>query len=408
MALALALNDLSVPCAVYEMRSTHSASKTSSGALMLSPNALKVLDGFGLLYKLKEKSYPFEWVYYKDADEQTIDRYPLGGEAAFGYKAFRIYRQELLEIMYQACFDRNIPVHFNKKFSKVVDETESGVEFEFADGSVETAAMLVGSDGIHSKLRDYVCPGVEKKFMGMAALTWETPTKQLRIPEEKDYKFPVSILTAHGVFVMAPQKPDGSAMLSGTQFRIEEKTREGWEELIADKQGLMSVVRKNMEVLPDIVQSNLEDINADSMNMWTYYSIPRLESWTSKEHHRVVILGDAAHAVPPTTGNGAAQAFEDAISLALLISIKRENRTLRWEHGSKYWQKIRQDRIDQLLSLTKQLNNKRLPLDKQKLLDKDELWFDESAENPGQMAWLYVPGVEDKVKSWAEECWKEM
>ncbi|KAI0970894.1 kynurenine 3-monooxygenase [Xylaria arbuscula] len=403
MAMALALHQLSIPCTVYEARSTHSASKTSSGAVMLSPNALRILDGFGVYPELQRKSYSFEYVYYKDADEKTIDRYPLGEEARFGYKALRVYRQELLDILYNACFERKIAVHFNKKFTNVLLESDTGVLFAFADDTTATASFLIGADGIHSKVREMVAPNVQKKFMGLTALTWETPTKQLRISEDKDYKFPVSVLTSNGVFVLAPQKPDGSAMLSGTQFPIQDQTREGWDKLMADKQGLIDRVRKgmNMDAWPDIIKSAMEDIDADSLNMWVFYSIPRLESWTS-EKRRVAILGDAAHAIPPTTGQGASQAFEDVTTLALLLSTLKENAEIKWEEALDFWQKMRQDRIDDLLVLTKQLNNKRLPLEKQKQLSKGEVWVDESAENPDQMGWLYTPKIEDKVKAWVD------
>ncbi len=109
-----------------------------------------------------------------------------------------------------------------------------------------------------------------------------------------------------------------------------------------------------MDTLPDIVKSAMEDINADSMIMWVFYSIPRLERWTS-EKRRVAILGDAAHAIPPTTGQGASQAFEDVMLLALLLSTLKENPGSKWEEALDFWQKMRQDRIDDLFVLTKQL-----------------------------------------------------
>ncbi|KAI1198031.1 FAD dependent oxidoreductase [Nemania serpens] len=403
MAAALALHELSIPCSVYEMRDTNAAPPTSSGALMLSPNSLRILDRFGLYSKVKKLSYVFDYVYYKNADEETIDRYPLGGAHTFGYDALRVYRQDLLDTLYSACSERKIPIHFSKKFTEVVDETDAHVVFRFADGTTETASLLIGSDGIHSKLRDYVTPGVQKRFVGLAALTWETQTAQLRIPAGKDYRFPVSVLTANGVFVLAPQKPDGSAMLAGTQVALEERDREEWSKLLADKEGLAERATANIEVWPDLVKSGMENIDRDTMNLWPFYTIPRLPNWTSPKHHRVVILGDAAHAIPPTTGQGASQAFEDVMSLAFLLSALKENKGLRWEAALEFWQKIRQDRIDDLLVLTKQLNNKRLPLEKQASLAKDDLWVDESAENPTQMAWLYTPRIEETVDAWVEE-----
>jgi 2-polyprenyl-6-methoxyphenol hydroxylase-like FAD-dependent oxidoreductase len=406
MAAALALHGLSIKCSVYEMRDTNAAPPTSSGALMLSPNALRILDGFGLYSRVQEKSYPFEYVYYKNADEETIDQYPLGSESAFGYKALRIYRQDLLDILYAACFERKVPIHFSKKFAEVIVESDTSVEFKFTDGTIETASMLIGSDGIHSKIRDYVTPGVQKKFTGLAGLTWEAQTKQLRIPEEKDYKFPVTVLTANGAFVLAPQKTDGSAMLAGTPIPFEERDREGWNRLLADKEGIIERATANVDVWPDIVKSSMEDINRDTINLWPFYMIPQLPNWTSPKH-RVVILGDAAHAIPPTTGQGASQAFEDVVTLALLLSELKERKGLKWEDAIQFWQQTRQDRIGDLLTLTKQLNNKRLPLEKQKLLATDEVWVDESAKNPTQMAWLYVPKIEETVKVWAKETAKK-
>ncbi|CAJ2511218.1 Uu.00g068430.m01.CDS01 [Anthostomella pinea] len=69
-----------------------------------------------------------------------------------------------------------------------------------------------------------------------------------------------------------------------------------------------------------------------ALKIWPFRSLLRLEGWTSAAHRRVVILGGAAHAIPPTTGQGAAQAFEDVFSLALLVArLQEHGEKLRWE-----------------------------------------------------------------------------
>lgn len=55
--------------------------------------------------------------------------------------------------------------------SEVIEETRSDVVFDLVDGSFKTASLIIGADGLHSRLRDHVCLGVEKKLMGRAALT---------------------------------------------------------------------------------------------------------------------------------------------------------------------------------------------------------------------------------------------
>lgn len=281
------------------------------------------------------------------------------------------------------------------------------MEIEFADGTTTIANMLVGADGIHSAVREYVVPGVQKKFVGLAAVTWEVPTAQLRVrPEEGEekYKFPLTILGPKNAFVLAPQRPDGSAMLAGTQMAVPEMDRNGWAALLDDKEGLVNRVDMGEASWPDLVKSALEDIDRDTLNLWPFYTIPRLSRWASSSG-RVVLLGDAAHAIPPTTGQGASQAFEDAASLAKLLGGLREGQTTTATTATalEFWQGLRQDRIDALLVLTRQLNNKRLPLEQQKALPKEETWVDESAENPEQMAWLYVPKFEEAVNAWIEE-----
>ncbi|KAH8594830.1 hypothetical protein B0O99DRAFT_165061 [Bisporella sp. PMI_857] len=401
MAMALVLKEISISCTVYEMRSTQLAPRTAGGAMMLSPNGLRVLDRLGVYQRLLPMGFQFDWVYYKNAEEVTIDRFPQGHEV-YGYKAMRIYRQELLDTLYGVCAEKGIPIVFEKKFTHITSETENEVEFEFADGTKESAALLIGAEGIHSKIRNYVSPGIEPKFMGLTALTWETPTKQLRIPAGKDYVFPTGVLTSNGAFILAPQKPDGSAMLAGTQFPIADRSREDWENLLADKEFLKNRAQQNFEAWPDIVKSSIENIDESTINIWPFRALPALERWASENYRRVIILGDAAHAVPPTTGQGASQAFEDVFSLALLVAKLKQHQELRWEDVLDFWQNIRQKRMGELMDLTKRLNNKRMPLEKQALLGPNDLWVDESNTNPRQMAWLYDPPIEATVNEWVE------
>jgi len=83
--------------------------------------------------------------------------------------------------------------------------------------------------------------------------------------------------------------------------------------------------------------------------------VPRLERWAS-DVGKVIVLGDAAHAVPPTTDQGVNQAFEDIYMLALLLAGLSENVTLPNALG--FWQTFRQERVEGILLLTRQ----RLPL----------------------------------------------
>ena len=93
--------------------------------------------------------------------------------------------------------------------------------------------------------------------------------------------------------------------------------------------------------------------------MCRFFSVPHLENWKSPLG-RVIIVGDAAHAIPPTGGQGAAMAFEDCETLAYTLSRVQDITMLDaladatsviGDQLSK-WQKHRQDRIERVLDFT--------------------------------------------------------
>lgn len=49
-----------------------------------------------------------------------------------------------------------------------------------------------------------------------------------------------------------------------------------------------------------------------------FFSAPSLDSWISQSR-RVFLIGESAHAIPPTGGQGAAMALEDAETLAYAL-----------------------------------------------------------------------------------------
>ena len=145
------------------------------------------------------------------------------------------------------------------------------------------------------------------------------------------------------------------------------------------------------------MKSAIRGVKEDTLYTWPLHTLPHLSRWWS-EKGRVVLIGDAAHAMPPTTGQGANQAFEDGYSLAMLLAEKPDKVELL--DALKFWQGMRVERIERLLDLSRRLNNMRLPVEEQNKLGKEDLW--ESGGGEG-MRWLYEPGIEDKVMGWVEK-----
>lgn len=375
---------------------------------MLSPNALRVLNSLGVYEHIRGKGYSFSNIAFKNEEEETTDLYPLGDEHRYGYKALRIYRQVLLEELRSTVHARNIPIAYGKKFSHVLSESPTEVSFAFTDGVSASASLLIGADGIHSTIRKYVSPSTSPVYSGLLAITCAVPRSALQFPPDKDYSIlPVTIHGKMGTFVLAPQDTDGSEVLAGTQKKYPEQTREGWDHLFSEKDELLALLSVNKSAWPSLVQSAIDAIPIETLSVWPYYTVPKIPSWTSSSHHnRVLLLGDAAHAIPPTAGQGASQAFEDASSLALLLShqssSQRETPDLTATLAS--WQTYRQKRIERVVKLTLKLNNTRLPEAERKMLDSGMIWSSET--DIDELEWLYNHDIENAILAGLEESGK--
>ena len=395
--LALSLHRQNIKCVIYELR--YPTTK-AGGALMLSPNALRILDSHGMYKTLSEQGYNFETIAFQNPEGKITDYYYLGSEKLYDYKALRVYREILLTELRKKVSDLEIPIVYGRKFTRVVSESADGVTFEFADGTTETADLLIGADGIHSTVRKYIVSDVAPQYSGTVAITCAIQKSNLTFPENSsaaEYPMPVAIHGKAGAFVMAPQDVPGEEVLAGTQIKYPEQDRAGWDAFLADKQQLLSLFRANYATWPTIVKSALDHVPTDTLGIWPYYVVPKLADWTSPGK-RVIIVGDAAHAIPPTAGQGASQGFEDTFTLAALLANVSEKVPL--EESLGWWKDMRQERVNQVIALTLQLNNARLPQEEREKLMAGQAW---QSGDSGELAWLYSRKIEEDVLKYVDE-----
>ena len=367
---------------------------------MLSPNALQILDSLGVYERVRNGGRSFETLAFKDESHETTGIYYFGHQKLYGYKALRIYRQILISEMMLMLNELGIPIDFDKKFSHVVSENEAGVSFAFADGSTEHTSLLIGADGIHSKVRRYISPTAVPIYSGQLAMTYTLQRSQLRFPPGIPYPLPVGISSLrNGMFILAPQSVDGEELMAGSQRAYPETDKAGWDKLYSSKAKLLELIQTDMEDWPEMVQSTLGNIPLNTLTIWPFYTLPRLPNWGSP-NGKVVVLGDAAHAIPPTAGQGVNQAFEDVYMLSLLLS-KRLASGIPMSEKLEFWQEERQKRVDAVLELTIKMNNKRLPKEAREQLRDEEVWDEKRGEGEAEeMRWLYLPRIDEVVREW--------
>lgn len=186
--------------------------------------------------------------------------------------------------------------------------TSEGTTVTLANGEHVSGDVLVGADGLKSAIRDRFEP-VAAHFTGHVAWRAVVPvTDALRplVDWPGIHIGPGKMITRYPV--------RGSTLLNLVFFA----RQSGWQDdgwTIAAVPGELHEVYAGWE--PD-VQAMIAAAEAVPHFRWALNARQPLKSWIVDG--RVTLLGDAAHAMTPFLGHGAACAIEDAVILARALS----------------------------------------------------------------------------------------
>ncbi|KAF5684779.1 kynurenine 3-monooxygenase [Fusarium denticulatum] len=376
-ALALALHRQSIPCRIFEARDANS--DILSSGVTLTPNGCRVLDELGILSRIEDKSYFCEYTATKDADDKTVRKVRITSDA---YPCYRLYRLALLKEMKAGLAERGVPIFYGLKFEMIISDTAEGVVFQVGDRT-ESAAMVIGSDGIHSTLRRHITDLVPV-YTNLLCVYGHIPAESVKWPD-RDFAAGCTILGKPGSLFMVPEVADGSDLMIGTQFAYPEAGRKGWETLASDTASLTALLRKDYGQWHDTAKDAIDELckRPESILCWPFYSIPKLPSWSSSSG-RVIMIGDAAHAMPASSGQGVNQALEDGFSLAKVLSEEWDDEALPSVLST--WQSWRQDKINRIHEMMRVTNMMRSSeVERSKLLQR----AGKEKSSKIDMQWLY-------------------
>lgn len=298
-----------------------------------------------------------------DASVQSSTNKNDGGKGQ-ATDTIMIARQVAWEILRNLVLSIDSEAIAQKRVLKVETLSDGKVSVQFADGSLDIADLLIGADGLRSVVRRTIFEN-HNDFVPLSWIGWLSR----RTPTKKDYILPhYEGLTGHGGFV--PNQvlkntgyeegtmsitfgPNGFFgygyvgpinQLGGHQdTNNTEKLAAWWSTFSSDvPRPYQKENGSRKEFGPDLKttfdrQSALQDLlkrhktwsvpeihaildyvkeNVGADYIYPTYTTPELPSW---QKHSMVLVGDAAHALQPSSGQGASQALEDAEALALLL-----------------------------------------------------------------------------------------
>jgi salicylate hydroxylase len=306
LTLALALGRRGVPVAVYEQAPEF---REIGAGVALSANATRHLQRLGLRDALDAVSaQPSALVFRRWDDGAVIAAHPMDARyrEAFGAPYYGVHRVALQRV-FAAALAPGVVEHGCQCVAVTQDDGAGRARVEFADGRTVTADVVVGADGVHSTVRRVVAGQRPPVYSGTVGYRGLVPLE--RLPSLPD-PTPLQFWVGPGAHLLHYSIEGGRVINFLAVVRQSEWTRETWNEpcavtdALAPYDGWHPAVREMVGAVSE-------------GSRWALHDHAPLERWSTG---RVVLMGDAAHAMLPHQGQGANQTIEDAIALADLLA----------------------------------------------------------------------------------------
>jgi salicylate hydroxylase len=302
LTLARALAERGIEADVYEQAGEL---REIGAAVALSANGVRELERLGLGEGLAAISTQPSSLCIRRSDGTLICREPMGeGNGypdAFGSAYYGVHRVPLLKLLADGIDpDRLHLAH------RVTDASEEG-RLRFANGNEVTADVVVAADGVHSAVRRALRFGGESVFSGTVGYRGLVPVSDIpSLPEPRAIQF----WAGPGRHLLHYPIDDGQTINFLAVVRTTDWRSETWMEKCDPTESAEAFAGWHPAV-GEMVGAVSESAR------WALHDHTPLESWHTG---RVVLLGDAAHAMLPHQGQGANQTIEDAAALAVYLA----------------------------------------------------------------------------------------
>jgi salicylate hydroxylase len=270
----------------------------------------------------------------------------------YGAPYIVIHRTDIHRILHEACVKAGVTIYLGKKV--VAYDGEAG-SLTLASGEVMEAELIVASDGIHSLARGLLNPGLGGSA-GLQKTGWAAYRKMVPVSALQNDKLTEFLAREHsgncwagdGKCLMA-YLVKGASMLNLVLSHRDNVDTTSWtpDQYDAEISSLFADAGK-------IPKKLLELSNSGAAN-YPVEQVTSLQSWASQSG-KLVLIGDAAHAMAFYLSMGVSMAVEDAETLAHCLEL-RGSGGASLEKAMGVFERVRKERAERVRDASKHAGN---------------------------------------------------
>jgi FAD-dependent urate hydroxylase len=304
---AMALQKAGIDAVVYEAHPQ--TAKEVGSYLTMATNGIDALRAIGADTPVLDAGFPTPTNVLWSTTGRRLGAVSNGGTLPDGTTAHTIKRARLYRALHQRAADRGIRVELGKRLVDAEPTPDGGVVARFDDGTRATADLLVGADGVHSATRRIIDPAAPGgRYVGLvnfggythqaavgAAVGAEPGAWHMIFGKRAFFGYVIDPTGGAAWFANVPRAQVSPAERAAT-------TAEQWQRQLID------LFAGDHGPASSLIAAGSLQLAGDST-----HDLPRVPTW---RRGPMVIIGDAAHAPSPSSGQGASMAAEDAVTLA--------------------------------------------------------------------------------------------
>lgn len=299
LSAAIALRKRNIPVDVVEIQAQL---HIYGVGIIQQSNVVREMARLGLLQKYLSRAYAFDEVGQYTADGRLMRKLASPRLAGPEYPAnVGISRLELHRVLTDAARALDAQIRFGITVDALTQDSDS-VRVRFTDGSERRYALVVGADGVHSKIRAMLFPSAPRPMLTGQSVWRHCFARDAEVDHLSSYVGPdgnagLCPLANDLMYMYLTSREPGNPRMEG-----DELVRRFRERLVPFG-GLIGRLKAQIVDAREIVYRPLQALLMPS-------------PWY---RGRVLLIGDAAHTTTPHLGQGAGMAIEDAVVLAELL-----------------------------------------------------------------------------------------